>query len=563
MIICLDQRTELGCSTQNRDGAKFCRECGRPLLFALHLHDPGTTLAHYRIVRVIGYGGFGAVYESEAMQQLLSGLTGRVALKETFDPGSIRGFQHEFQILQRHTHDNLPRYYEMFEAGGHGYLVMEFVPGQSLADVLSRDQQPVLEKLVLFYAMQICDVLHYLHTQTPPILHRDIKPANIRLTPEGLIKLVDFGLVKQGTQRTRSTLRGGTLDYAPFEQFGQGSTDQRSDIYGLGATLYHLLTGQRPVSSIDRIAAAADPLLPPHYHVSAISPHVSQAIMQAMALLPKDRFSDVLALKQALMQPDAAGVQPVGARAVSAVAGSSADNLDLALADYSRVIALKPDNPAAYFDRGEAYYKQGRYALAIADYNRAIELNPSYEAAYYSRGLAHRKNGDPDKAIADYNRSLELKPDDPVTYVSRGYAYHVQGSYEQAIADYTRALQLKPGYANAHYNRGLSYYEQAGYEQAIADYSQAIALNPSYEAAYYSRGLAYRKNGDPDKAIADYNRSLELNPDDPATYTSRGYAYHVKGDYDRAIADYNRAIEIDPNYTQAYRNRAATYEKLK
>jgi serine/threonine protein kinase len=301
MIICFDQRTHIGCGAENRNNALRCSQCGRPLRYALLLHDPGKMLRDYRIVRLIGYGGFGAVYEAEDTRNP----SRHVAVKETFDHNSIRHFRREFNVLKNHTHDHLPRYYEMFESDDFdesGYLVMEFVPGQSLEDVLKK-QGPLLESQVLGYALQICEILGYLHGQDEPIIHRDIKPANIRLTPEGLIKLVDFGLLKMGQQHKRSTVRGATPAYSPYEQFGSGGADHRSDIYSMGATLYQLLTGIEPIPALDRLDVSPDPLRPPHEHNPKISPHVSGAVMKAMSVFQRDRFQEISMLKEALIRP--------------------------------------------------------------------------------------------------------------------------------------------------------------------------------------------------------------------------------------------------------------------
>jgi serine/threonine-protein kinase len=287
MIVCLDQRTGAGCGAQNRDNAQRCGQCGMALRFALLLRDPGALVGNYQIIRVIGHGAAGAVYEAADTRTLE-----RVALKESFDPSSISSFQEEFAMLRQLQHPNLPRYHAMFEADGNGCLVMELVPGQSLQDVLDKQPELLPENQVLGYAFQLCDVLGYLHNQRPPIVHRDIKPANIRLTPEGRIKLVDFGLLKQGSQQTRMTIRGmGTPAYAPIEQYGRAGqhTDPRSDIYSLGATLYHLLTGQEPPTATDRVAMSPDPLVPPQRRNRALSRHVSDATMFALSLAQRDR----------------------------------------------------------------------------------------------------------------------------------------------------------------------------------------------------------------------------------------------------------------------------------
>lgn len=297
MLVCRDQRNGTGCGAHNLDDTKHCIKCGRSLRFALSLRNIGDRIGSYRIVRVIGHGGFGAVYEVEVTQRPAI----HVTLKESFDLDAVRAFAKEFAILRSLQHDNLPRYLETFEADQHGYLVMEFVPGQNLDDLLRQKQGPVLEKLVVQYADQLCDVLTYLHSQTPPLLHRDIKPSNVRLTPEGLIKLVDFGLLKQGTDTTRHTHpRAGTLAYAPIEQW-IGGTDQRSDIYGLGATIYHLLTGQSPTPAGVRNGAEPDPLPLPISLNPRISPYIAAVVLKAMSVQREDRYADIATFHQALL----------------------------------------------------------------------------------------------------------------------------------------------------------------------------------------------------------------------------------------------------------------------
>lgn len=280
---------------------RFCTKCGSPLQYALHVLDPGDQVGQYRIKMIVGYGGFGAVYEAESLTNRRS-----VALKETFDPASIQSFQKEFAILHSIRHPNLPFYEDLFEANGNGYLVMEYVPGQSLEEVLQKRQGPLLETQVLGYTIQLCDVLSFLHGRTPWILHRDIKPANIRLTPEGVIKLVDFGLIRQGPTATRSTHIGLTPTYAPIEQYGAASTDPRTDIYSLGATLYHLLTGQEPLPATARVASTVDPLQPPHMLNPQLSRSTSDAILKAMAITQDKRFSSAAEFKQVLLQAQSA-----------------------------------------------------------------------------------------------------------------------------------------------------------------------------------------------------------------------------------------------------------------
>ena len=294
MQICKD-----GCGTQNPDTASVCLYCHRSLRSSLRLYNPGDRVRHYRVGAIIGWGGFGAVYKAEDTRQPGS----RFALKESLDPSDMTSFQGEFAVLQQHPHAHLPRYEEMFVEQGNGYLVMEFIPGQSLEEVSAAAGGPLEEEQVLGFALQLCKVLDYLHRQNPPILHRDLKPANVRLTPSGLIKLVDFGLFKQGTNNVISSRLGLSPAYAPLEQhpLNPGHTDQRSDIYGLGATLYQLLTGELPETSFERIKAATDPLVPPERLNPRLSRHVATAITKALSLAMQDRYQDVAAFRQALL----------------------------------------------------------------------------------------------------------------------------------------------------------------------------------------------------------------------------------------------------------------------
>ena len=269
--------------------------------------SPGTLLwSRYRIVYLVGQGGMGAIYQAEDTR-----LEGRLcALKEVIpEPGDDpeyyeqmqAQFHHEASILGRLDHPNLPKVYDYFLDRGRDYLVMDYVPGQDLRELIeeARSQGKFLaEEQVLDWAEQLCSALEYLHSQDPPVLHRDIKPANIKLTPAGTIKLVDFGLVKlmlPSDNRTITVLQGrGTLQYTPLEQYGgdTGHTDVRSDIYSLGATLYHLLTAQPPVEAKQRfIRPDAMPSI--RQLNSQVSAHVADVIAHALAVHPDDRPSSI------------------------------------------------------------------------------------------------------------------------------------------------------------------------------------------------------------------------------------------------------------------------------
>lgn len=298
MLVCVDQRYHSGCGSTHPSGTEICLACGQSLRFAVELHDPGTLVKQYSIIESIGYGSFGAVYQARNAEN------GQIiALKQTFDSKHIESYAREFDALQHLEHPNLTTYYEHFADHEYGYLVMEYVPGQNLDDVLAQRESPLAEPQVLGYAMQLCDALSYLHAQKPPILHRDIKPGNIRLTSDGLIKLVDFGLLKQGDGFTHSSRVGLTPAYAPIEQYGGNShrTSLRTDVFSLAATLYHLLTNEKPPTATDRMSTRPDPLSRPRDINPAISRHVSEAIVKGMSLAQNERFVNATEFKQALL----------------------------------------------------------------------------------------------------------------------------------------------------------------------------------------------------------------------------------------------------------------------
>ena len=199
----------------------------------------GTTLNNrYRIVKLVGQGGFGAVYRAWD-----TNLMTPVALKENADtgPDAQRQFEREAHLLANLRHANLPRVSDHFVLPGQGqYLVMDFVEGRSLSDLLAERGGPLDEAEALPWIRQVADALEYLHTRTPPVIHRDIKPDNIIIGPDGRAMLVDFGISKEFAPGKGTTVgaRAITPGYSPPEQYSAAGTDTRSDVYAL--SLIHI-----------------------------------------------------------------------------------------------------------------------------------------------------------------------------------------------------------------------------------------------------------------------------------------------------------------------------------
>lgn len=305
------------------------------------------TLLHkrYRVVEILGQGGMGSVYRA-----VDENLGVDVALKENLFTTDeyARQFRLEAVILANLRHPNLPRVSDHFVVGEQGqYLVMDFIAGEDLRQRMERKGNITDEEAVLIGAA-ICDALSYLHTRKPPILHRDLKPGNVKITPDGHIFLVDFGLAKvvQGSQATTTGARAMTPGYSPPEQYGTARTDARTDIYSLGATLYAALTGIIPE---DGLARAMDntQLTPLRKRNSKVSRRVSSAIEQAMAVDPGDRFQTAEEFKVALLGSKAKTQRQPGQYTVPPPPAEAADRV--ALPDRDETLQEQPPPVTADF----------------------------------------------------------------------------------------------------------------------------------------------------------------------------------------------------------------------
>jgi protein kinase-like protein/WD40 repeat protein len=280
----------------------------------------------YRLIRLLGSGGFGAVYLAEDQR-----LGRTVAIKE-IDVARLgpderlaaeQLFEHEARMLASLDHPGLTRIWDFFQQERRAFLVMEYVPGFTLRDTLQRHGGPLDESFVLECALQLCAVLGYLHARSPQVIFRDLKPANVMIlpgdggwgmgdsgTPSPIpyppspeIRLIDFGIARLfKPDQTGDTLIIGTPGYAPPEQYGQGQTDERSDIYSLGATLYHLLSGHVPNTVPPPPLASVNP---------AVSPELARIVARATAVDPGERYQRVEDLRRDLLavartQPNAA-----------------------------------------------------------------------------------------------------------------------------------------------------------------------------------------------------------------------------------------------------------------
>ncbi len=446
----------------------------------------------YRIADLLGKGGMGSVYKAfDERDQAF------VAIKETFadDEATLYAFRHEAKLLENLSHPAFPFVYDFFPDGDGLYLVMELIEGNDLKKLSDERNAPFSLDEVLDWVAQIINALDDLHSQG--IVHRDIKPSNLILTPDGNIKILDFGIAKGAVadmtvlQATDSSIAAASKAYAPLEQvlradvhslqllsvafyekteriFAQG-TDQRSDLYALGATIYELLTVSKklissPIRALSLWSGQGDKLLPIHLVNTNIAREFSDALQKALAIEREDRFASIREMRAAL------GIE---------------------------------NDPVKYVAKGIQCLEKKDFDGAIEIFTKAIRLNPKYSEAFNNRGIAYTGKAELEKAITDYNTAIELDSEFFYAFINRGKLYSDKNENEQAIRDYTRAIEINPLNPVAYYNRANVYSNQKFFILAIDDYSRAIELNPEYELAYNNRGIAYSEIGEHEKSKND------------------------------------------------------------
>lgn len=343
----------------------------------------------YEILREIGHGGMSVVYLA-----MDTHLNKQWAVKEIKKKGSgkndeiiVNSLLAEANLMKRLDHAALPRIVDIIDNGVTIYVVMDYIEGESLDKILNEyGAQP--EELVIGWAMQLCDALAYLHAQKPPIIYRDMKPANIMLKPEGNIKIIDFGIAREYKEQSLAdTTVLGTKGYAPPEQYS-GQTDARSDIFALGMTMHHLLTGIDPRSG--------EAYAPVRMWNPELSEGIELIIDKCVEPAPENRYQNCSDLLYDLEHPDlitrgykkgqkrkvAAFMAAAGMTVVLFLAGavcttiakninnsnyeilvspSTATALNEKIDSYKRAIAIYPERTDAYMCMLEAYEDEGRF----------------------------------------------------------------------------------------------------------------------------------------------------------------------------------------------------------
>ncbi|GHO93496.1 hypothetical protein KSF_035440 [Reticulibacter mediterranei] len=327
----------------------------------------------YLILRTIGRGGMGAVYQAKDLKRHVLCAIKEMSLSMVppeEQAQAIQNFKDEAKILWGLNHPNLPTFYGFFSENQRHFLVMEFIDGRTLEDLLEQNRGPFSERRVLGWARQLCDVLEYLHSQNPPVIFRDMKPGNAMLTRDGQVKLIDFGIARlfRPTGSVDTQLLG-TPGFAPPEQYGSAQTDERSDIYSLAMTLYQLLTDKLPETGFGLKDVRADN--------PRISLAVARALEKAAEMDADDRYDDIAEFRRALLGPGT----------------FSFDNGDVATTpeELAALCARYPDEASDYIANGEIeswLYEIGETELArTARYIRTMSDEPMHAVERFLQAI--------------------------------------------------------------------------------------------------------------------------------------------------------------------------------
>lgn len=315
------------CGAPIRPGARFCRLCSRPLTAIPKPVSPALPPARsgtggllplsvladrYVIVEKIAQGGMGAIYKAQDKRLDNKVVAVKEMTEATIAPSErkrvLESFQREAELLARLEHPNLVRVTDRFQEGQHHYMVMEFIQGQTLQKMLDGRIEPFPEDQVLIWADQLCDALDYLHNQQPKIIYRDMKPSNVMvLDGSDTVKLIDFGIARfyKPGQR-KDTVEFGTDGYAPPEQYGKAQTDERADVYALGAMLHQLLTLHDPAKTPFQF--------PPVRSLNRkVSSGVEAAIAKAVKPKRDDRYPSIAEMRRALVGEEKPARRPAAA----------------------------------------------------------------------------------------------------------------------------------------------------------------------------------------------------------------------------------------------------------
>ncbi len=540
----------------------------------------------YRILELLGEGGMGSVYKAEnqrmpgplwAIKELsIEAFADEHELRE-----AIERFEKESTLMGQLTilpHPRLPRVIDRFSENGRYYFVMEFVPGKSLDRILEEVNHPLPERQVVDWAIQVCEALSYIHSQTPPVILRDLKPGNIMVTPQGEVKLIDFGIARLWKPGQKSNTENlGTMTYASPEHLGQtGQTDARSDIYSLGATMYHLLTNEEP-TPLDT---------PPPGSLRGRNPHLSQSVeeivIKAMQLDPNRRFQTAAAMQKALQSclpaPVSAGVHAGSAN--HAPAAPTAPAAPSPGATLIVPVGGKVCPVCGYINRSTAKFcaLDGKplpsdAALASSVQQALKAAGPARPApnpapmpqarpqgvsaataradALYDQGVREYNNGNYAKALPLIREAVQLDRPTYARYYKLGETYRRLNQIQEALSAFQKAAAIRPCY-DVYFQIGLAQRDLKQYSSAVSAFMAARRYESQNPAIPCQLGILAMEQGDYMTAERELRSGLQLQSRHYLLRLSLGQLYNREQRWNEAISELQEAVQLGPNQAEAW-----------
>ena len=537
------------CGRQNKAVSKFCMGCGGELeeISSWPLSE-GTILAErYKIIKLIKAGGMGAIYKAlddklertVAIKELLPVFTNVEEKKK-----SIKWFRREAKILARLEHPNLPGVFDYFVEDNKCYLAMTLIEGEDLETILRRDGTPGLEESkVVSWTKDILNVLEYLHSQDPPVIYRDLKPSNIMLRKDGRIVLVDFGLARTAPKDsdTEKTIIG-TSGYAPPEQC-MGKVEPRSDLYSLGATMHHLLTGITPAPFSFKPLKKINPL---------ISSGVENVVMKSLERSPHNRFQSAGEMKENLSPQLAPPTVPLESKKVlpGIALFASGAFLTVALTVIGIILVVTGGlylkfvyyNPAYYIEIGKEALDDKNYSKAKRYYESAYKLDEDNMDILLTLAEIEVIQKNYDEAIYYYNKAGHIYPVDPEILKGLFYVYMASKDYRSAKDKLDSLYELGEKKYDEYFELACIFTTKGAYDEAIYCFEKVLEVKPGDMTVYRGLSKCYMKKNDYDAAIKINKEILNMNDNDIDANMNMGFACYGQEDYKRAIEYFKKTL---------------------
>jgi serine/threonine-protein kinase len=550
--------------------------------------DPSRRFGRYLLLSELGRGGMGVVHRAWD-----ESLGKEVALKvlEAKGPNAatlVRRFEREGEAIGKLRHPNIVTVHDAGEAQGKHYLAMELIEGRTLKARVAKDERRIGFLRSLEVVRDVTRAVAHAHERG--VLHRDLKPENVILDANDHPYVVDFGLAKleEGTILTKGDEAFGTPAYMCPEQANGEHTDERSDVYSLGAILYFVLCGHAPFEGKSTLTVITAVLtkkpVPPSRTNPRARGELEAICLRCLEKRPRHRYASAAALADELDRyleggaVEASAGRGPGGKLLAIVAILSVAGAALAFA-LSRREERRPAPPpkappapssarphagnanvetaASWLERGNALREKKDLAGALAAYTRAVELDPGFYDALSMRGVTRRLAGDLSGAIADHTRAIELDGARSAGWSERALARFDSGDRQGAIADATRSTEVAPQDARLWSNRAVMYYATGDLEHAVSDLTRSLDLDPGVVSSWVSRSGIRKLLKDRDGALADAERAVELDPKNAPAWRARADAHRARGERDAALDDATRALELDPKDPVSWAIRAS------